>query len=309
MITRVVEKPGSRRSSFNKTGREYSYVLTLVSNNGKEDENSLLLASRVNTGAPYVNRSFIDATAGCLGVEFERIDKTVWEGTVRYSSEKKSASGGKSPKEQNHDKPLMWPTEIHWSGRMIETYGNYDVKGKPFVNTVGDALKDRPPAELWHAVVSLTRYESKYNPVYASKFAGKINSNMWFACPMYTAKCGWPEAVLTWVDAAERYYWKVTYNFEIAPEGWRPSRKDHPLLVANRGRRCRLSPSQGGDASDSNKLFLTKDANGVATGDEAFLDSAGYQLTPRLSEESPTNPHMLVFTFYDTIDFNALKLP
>jgi len=311
MIVKIVEKPGSRHMGVDLTKRDYSYVLTCVSNNGNEDVQTILRAIGIRTGAPYINRSMIDAESGCVGVDVDRVDKKVWEATVRHSTEKPTpvnvAKKGKDP-----EKPLTWPVEIHWSGRMIETYPNFDAtqpKGLPFVNSAGDTIRDRQPTELWHAIVTLSRMEATYNPVYAAKFAGKINSSNWFACPKYTAKCGWVGADLTYIEAIDKYFWKVTYPFEIAPEGWRPRRSqpNHPLLIADRGRRCKLSPSQGGSAAEPDKLYLTRDDNGVATGDEAFLDGAGYQL--KVDLKNGRLPVMIEHEYYEQIDFNVLRLP
>lgn len=301
----IKEKPGSRRGTVGKDGREYEFTMIVVSDTGVEDENTITNRIGIFRGDAYVNGGVVDLLSRCATVEVRRVEKKVWEVDYRYSmlSRTKPAQD-KNPK-QDPDKPLTWPVEVQWSGKLIEFYGNYDVNGKAFVNTAGDPLKDVPPTYLPHGIVTFTRYEMYYNPVAAMGYAGRVNSATWFQCPPYTAKMDWPAATLEWIETINEYYWKITYNIEIAPEGWCPSQLsdeqlvNHPLAVVDLGRRSK-------NRENGNKIELNRDANGVLTGDEDFLDGYGYQLEK--PEGQIVQPKFLRFDFFRFADFNSLNL-
>lgn len=309
MITRLKEKPGSRHATEAIDGNEYEYVLTALSNTGLEDENTIYATAGVpRLGQVYVNRSRIEASAPCIERTVERVDRLVWEVRCRFSSKVSSQQGKNLRKDP--DKPLTWPVEIHWSGKRIEVNYNFDIKGNPFVNSCGDALKNVPSRSIYHAVVTLARMEAAYNPVFASEFAGKVNSSTWFACPANTALCEWPEATLTYFENIDRYFWKIAYSFEIAPEGWnsQPGLTRHPYAVADRGRQCFASQSAGLPAKTK---IPTTDDLGNPTGDDAFLDGYGYQYTVDLATGKLPKvvwPNGGPFKFFDYANFNQLGL-
>jgi hypothetical protein len=194
-----------------------------------------------------------------------------------------------------------------WTGKPVQIYTEFDVDGNPYVNTAGDRLRDAPPITIYHAMVSLTRFERQYNPVKAASYAGTVNGTNWFACPYGTAKMEWPDATLTWIQEMKPpgYLWRITYKFEIAPEGWLPTKSIYnQSQFADRGRRCFKSVSEGGEEG---KLYPARNDDGTASGDEVFLDGHGYEYTVNYRERKL--PIMLPFKQYYLSDFNSLGLP
>ena len=303
MITRIVEKPGSRRCTLTDTGRTYEYVLTVVLDSINDNENTIVRHPSVpRGGTPYVHGSVIDALAICNHIEPVHISRLVWEVTCRFSyePEDKKNNPGKDP--NNNPDPFLRPTKIHWRSKRLEVFQLADVKGKPFVNVpFGERFEEgTPPREIYHAIVTLTRNETAYNPSRAMEYAGKVNSSSWFAIPRYGAKCEFPEATLMYEQKINRWFWEISYSFEIAPELWVPTK------IANRGRRSLVAagvtvPGVNPAAVGAPDL----DANGNPTGELMFLDAKG----KKINVSKGGKPFMLEFQMYDTIDFNQLNLP
>lgn len=312
MIVRVKEKPGTRRKTRDLEVREYEYVLQATSNSPNDTSSVVETAAGVpRIGSPYIEGTIIDGGAQCRHLEIQKADPWiqtsgrvgyVWEVMCRFSTKLEEGGGGGKPKQPD---PLRWPTEIHWTKKRIEVYTNFDISGKkPQINSAGDPVTDQKPIGIYHAILNLTRYETQYNPVRAMEFAGKVNSTTWFACPPYTALCEFPEADLVFVENINRYLWKISYSFEIAPERWLPY--DHPYnqsYLLDRGRRAFH------DAWEWMKDEPTsiRDKLGNITGETVWLNGRGYQA--ELKDLPGKQPVKLAFKFYETIDFNQLRLP
>lgn len=302
MITRCVEKPGTRKKTVDADGVDYEYVLSITTNSDNDDENTILNYWAVpRYASPYINKTVIDASALMLAYSVDAVGYRQWEMTCRFTSR----LGGAKKLEDDKEEPTQWPTEIHWSSKRIETFPPTDVNGDAIVNSAGDSFRNPPAIEIYHAIVKLTRYEPTYNPVRFMKFAGKINSTNWFACHPYTAKMEWPEADLTYIEKLDRYVWKISYGFEIAPEGWFPKKENKSSCsswVADRGPRWWSTACE--------RYFLMTDGDDVHTGGEDFLDGKGRPLyTEDHKPGQAITPVMLPFYLYTSIDFNQLRLP
>jgi len=312
VITRIVEKPGSFRKTRNGAEREYEYTLLVTTNSPNDTESVIENDPRIpHIGSPYVSKSYIDASAVCLENGIAKGDAWlrngvvagyVWEVSVKHTTRKTESSGkpiGKEPKN-----PLRWPTEINWSGKPVEKNFGKDAYGTLLVNSAGDRLRDVPPVVTYHALVSLTRYEARYNPVRAMQFAGKINATTWFACPPHTAKMEWPAAQLVWIEDADIYVWRITYSFEInpdGPDGWMITE------VPDVGTMQLLSSGDPGFVAGQKKKTRVRDGLGEPTSEPQFLDGFGYQLANTQVEAG--NIKYGRYRFYKTIDFNQLGLP
>lgn len=309
MITRLKEKPSTRRKTRDLAEREYEYVLLAISNN-PNDTSSVIEAwpGVPRIGSPYIEGTIIDSGAQCRHIEVQKADPWiqgsgqvgyVWEILCRFST-RLEEGGGNKPKPAD---PFRWPTEISWRSKRIEVFTDFDATGKtPLVNSAGDPFKKPPGIGVYHAIVTLSRYEAVYNPVRAMQFAGKVNSTTWFACPPYTALCEFPEATLTLVE--NRYLWKISYSFEIAEERWLPY--EHPYnqsYILDHGMRAFTDRI----AEIKNKPVPVRDALDNLMSEPAWLDGRGYQ--KELADLPGGRPVKLDFQFYKTIDFNQLRLP
>jgi len=298
MIIRNVEKSNSFRKRDGENGVEYEYVRTIVTNSASDDET---VVSRVLPGNGevfnYRGRQHV-----CDNTEISRVDRTVWEARIAFRPRQLSPVG----KRDKGKDPLRWPIEIEWRDKIIETYPLVDARGRPFLNSAGDMLKDRPPFEISHAILTITRYEASYSVAVAMKYANKVNGSNWYGLYPASAKMFFPESVLTWVEEAGRYYWKVSYRFEIAPEGWWPNTPDF-------GKRCLVNEtfvSASGVESKTGKRVKAscKDELGENTSDGEFLDGNGGQLSFEKVRKGNIQYISPSFVNFETADFNQLRL-
>jgi len=304
MITRIVDKPGSARVVLENGEAIAEVTQTIQCNSARDSEQTIVRSGRV----PRENQRF--RNGWCQSSEVQRVDGTVWENVVRYKLSPTFAPPSKPPESPNTNNPndpsnpLNQPTEIRWSSKRLEKYTGKDADGKAILNSAGEPLQDAPPLEIYHAVVTLTRTEHSYEPGKLGFYAGTVNLKKWFLCNPGTAKAEWPEATLINDGNGNPIGWRVSYSFEIAPEGW------NPIKIPDRGHfvKKEVSPGEEGNYTLGKTQKLTaSDANGVATGELIFLDGKGQALPQKRIDAR--NPVLLSFNMYQYTDFNQLGLP
>jgi hypothetical protein len=301
MIVRNVEKPGSFRKIESQNGIQYEYV-RIVTVSKVTDNDKTVAAGLPKRGSVFSRNGSSNGNYVCDEVEVNRVEKQVYEVRLLYVPKEIYLPKVSTPASEE---PTRWPTEIEWSDRIIEKSTLADANGKLYVNSAGDKLKDTPPKEISHAIVTFSRYEANYDPTVALQYANKVNSTRWYACPAGTAKCFFPRAALTLFENLNRYYWKVTYRFEVAPEGWLTKLADfgkNYLVDETFMSMSGCTAKTGGKTKTS-----CRDELGNPTQDGEFLDGKGGQLS--FGEVKKGSIVYLDFTNYLTIDFNRLRLP
>jgi len=300
MIVRNVEEPGSFRKTVTDDSVEYEYVRTIHVNSTSDSENTIANAV-AKKGDVYSRKGVVNAHALCDTVEISKTERLVYSARVHFTQ--KTSSTNDVPTKDKEPDPVRWPTEIEWRRKDVEVHERADAKGKPYITQgrprvpLNELLKDAPPKQLCHAILTFTRMQASYSPVQMIRYANKVNGSPWYSCPKYTAKCLMPEAVMQWSEEMGRYYWKVTYVFEIAPEGWQ-------VKLANFGKKCIVWSSAA-------HRYVTTDCRddlGQPMTDGQFLDELGGQLS--LDQIGQGKIYYLPeFYPYYTANFALLGLP
>jgi hypothetical protein len=298
VITRNIEVPGSYRKTTAESGKEYEYTRRITVNTVADDERT------IEGVIPQYGDvfTFRGRQQFCTGSEISRADRLVWDARISFAPLTVIPD---KPKEKD---PIRWPIDIKWGSRTIQAYPPVDIKGRPYINSAGDRLKDRPPVEIIHPTLTITRYEVAFNAArMLNNFAGRINSTPWYACAPGTAKLFFPDAGTEYIEAMKRYYWKVPYVFEIAPEGW-------DIEIGDIGKQCLVDEtfmSGSGQSSKTGKKIKVscKDEAGLPSQEDQFLDGKGGQMSfddvrkGKLYYIKPKREG------HKQADFNQLRLP
>jgi len=202
----------------------------------------------------------------------------IWNLDVDYSTDAKS--------DQPDDDPLLEEREVSWASATVSAVAAKDRDGKAILNSAGDPFDPPIEVERPHAKLTVARNEASFSGTTAIAYIQKVNSTQFSG--------GAPGTVLCMdINANEQErnkikFWRVTYEFEYAPEGWQPDILEQGLrqLVSGNVETC-------------------KDNDGEAVTTPVPLDSAGAQI------DASTLPGTAVFTtfnVYKEIDFNQLGL-
>lgn len=300
MITRNVIKPGSFRKITTSDRVEYEYTRTVTVNNAKDNEDVIAKALPRQGGRfSWRNKAVV-----CDETEISRVDRLVWAARIRFSQVQATRFSPAIPVAPKPKNPLEWPVEIAWRNNLIDWWPPTDANGKPYLNSAGDPLKDVPPTQITHPILTMTRHQQKFVPGDMLRFANKLNSRSWFGIPAKAALCLFPDATLSWVEAAGGYVWRVTYMFEVALEGWDTKLADFGKRQLVEG--TFLSMDGTIKPSGTDIPVSLKDEHGQPLPDGDFLDGAGKQLPFGPGREKKIK--YLYFQKYPRMDFHLLRL-
>lgn len=214
------------------------------------------------------------------------------------------------------ENPYLWTLTAEYSNRLrnnrtrvdyaFETYSEglqYDLQGNAIVTSAGQPYQPVQEVERGRLVMTFTRLESGFSPVFAKLFLWKLNATPFLGLP--TRSC--LMADIRARDTGEviqqhevSYVVKVADPYIADPPNRLPGFPGTLLGASGWDRRLldQGSRQYNADASGWVQMF---DDYGVAFENHA-LDGTGYQ-------GDPFNPVYLTFQVYESADFSVLGLP
>jgi hypothetical protein len=221
----------------------------------------------------YVNKitAQVDAPDGCS-----------WTVTADY---------GPYDPTQFPENPLDHPIKISFGGTKFqrpidETPADASGNSEAILNSAGDYFD--PPVEVDdnRPTIRIIRNEQYFNAGYALTFKDVTNTADWNGFPAGTVKMALPLGDLEFSPVCG-FYFVVTYEFEIKPEGWK-------LKILDRGLKV-LDP-------DTGEQLVIVDPDGKPVTSPSLLDGAGNELSP------DADPFFMEYDGYLSQDFSALSL-
>ena len=195
---------------------------------------------------------------------------------VEYST---AAAGSEEEEEPD---PLNEDAEVSWNTAAVNVVAEKDRNDNAILNKAGDAFDPPIEVERPHAVLTVTRNQASFNGSTALAYVQKVNSAVFAGGAVGTVMC----RSISATDEIKNniQYWRVTYEFEYAPEGWQPEILEQGLRDANG------DPLKGDDGDD------------VTT--PVPIDSSGDRITTGL----PSAAIFTTFNVYEETNFNSLGL-
>lgn len=205
-------------------------------------------------------------------------DGCQWDVTVEYSPSDGSPTFPPNPVEH--------PLKLSWGSQLVEVPVNYDRDGDPIQNSAGDFFDPTPTVMKYLILLNIVRNEATFSPTLAQTWKGTVNDATFTIAGedfdpgtvkiaditselSYNAECGW--------------YWPVTYQMEIDPDGWKSK-------LLDQGMRTLVSGAKKAIADDSGKEVSTPE----------LLDGSGVKLAVG------ADPVVLEFDVLPESDFSLL---
>jgi hypothetical protein len=171
--------------------------------------------------------------------------------------------------------PLEWPVEFALQSAQDRKPADEDRDGNPVLNSAGDAFDPPPEIDFSRIVFEVTRNEATFSPVLAQTWKHTVNDAVFsIAGENYAAGTVLIQDIvagkpLFHPDAG--WYWRITYKFEVKPEGWKKKILDQGMKEIVAGAKRAMKDSQGQPISSPELL----DGLGVklaAGGTPVFLE-------------------------------------
>lgn len=273
-------RTGSRQNTETKYQQTYRIIMTAES-----DTAATIFAAGV---LPAIGAAFPgDSSAYCVDVSLQGgADGLVWVATASYTN--------KVEQQSLNDDPLARVFRPRWSFENTSRLSDRDYEGTAYASTAGEYFD--PPMEIPEIVpvVRFIRNEATFDPNLTLAYANKVNSRVWFGGEEKQVLCSaiFPSPQ----EENGLQYEQVTYEFKFCcnhledPDG-DPVYWD--LLVVNRGM-WELVGGKRRLIKDDTKQFVSKPVN---------LNADGTKM-----DDDETDPHVLRFVRYGSIDFHALGL-
>jgi|GEM_PF-6664973 len=194
--------------------------------------------------------------------------------------------------------PLQRPPEISWEGLDFQYYPDYDLANRPFRNSAGQLLAERPAAIVSGASCLITRNEAGNPASLIAALSYSVNAAPWHGVAAKHARLGK-------VSASKQFengyvYWRVSYPVDLNRHNWRFKAVDKGFWELKAGK-----PSPFVDEA---KLADGTVAGYVTRQVETLLNGAG---APFIS--GPSSPFVLFptdgFQLYEELDWTSLNLP
>lgn len=203
-----------------------------------------------------------------------------WEVDVNYSSDCTDPG-------QGEEGPIGREPLYKWTNETVKEALERDLDNKWILNAAGMAFDPPPEADIAHRVLTITRNERTFDPVYLDRFSFATNQNTFFGYPAGQARME-PIEVEESFEGAEQF-WKVIYviKFRKLPRTWN-------LRALNQGS-CVLD--------DGDALVVATDKNGAPVNGMVLLNEIGRQITT-----NPPVPVYFNFRAYSVVDFDELLL-
>lgn len=217
-----------------------------------------------------------------VAIEGGAEDDLSWVVTVDY--------GAYDPT-QFPENPLNQPIKISWGlnrfERVVEeTIEDKDGNTQAILNSAGDYFDPPVTCDDSRPTLRIIRNEKSFDAKYADAWKDTLNKKTFFGFDPGTVKMTMPTGDLEYNPVCGFFY-PVTYEFEINPDGWRKKILDQGMRTAD---------ANTGDISPC----VDKDGNPVTT--PVLLDGSGGQL------QSGDDPFYMEFDIYNEADFGVLNL-
>ncbi len=182
------------------------------------------------------------------------------------------------------ENPLNHPVKISWGENRFEQTCFEDRNGDPVVNSAGDYFDPPISIDDSRPTLRIVRNERSYSPTYALSWKDTINTDTFYGFPPGTVKMSTPLGDLEYNPVCGFYY-VITYQFEINPDGWKKQILDQGMRQIDSGVKQKILDDKGEEINSP-----------------ALLDGAGTRL--------PTGgtPVALTFEVYAEADYSLLGL-
>ena len=140
----------------------------------------------------------------------EGVDGCNWIVTVEY---------GPYDPTQFPENPLNHPIKISWGENRFDQVVFEDINGNPVVNSAGDYFDPPVTCDDSRPTLRIVRNEPTYIPQYALTWKDTTNLDTFYGFAPGTVKMSTPLGELDYNPICGFYY-IVTYQFEINPNGW-----------------------------------------------------------------------------------------
>jgi hypothetical protein len=197
-----------------------SYVRSFLVTTDDSGESTFTV--RVADGVPRIGDAYagaggeVDGTAFAVRILVRAYGDWpyTWVVTVEYSSRWQ-------PEEED---PLDRPAEIDWDSATVARPIEADRTGARIANSAGDLFEPPVETERTRLGLTITRNEPEFDTDTALDYVGAVNSDEWFGQEEGTVRCRRISGRRQWERGQEFY--RVSYSFEIDPQGWTYSPMD-----------------------------------------------------------------------------------
>jgi hypothetical protein len=182
------------------------------------------------------------------------------------------------------ENPLNHPIKISWGENRFDQVCFVDRNGNPITNSAGDYFDPPLTIDDSRPTLRIVRNEPSYDPGYATKWKDCLNTGPFFGFNPGYVKMSTPLGDLDYSPVCG-YYYIVTYQFEINPNGWKKNILDQGLRQIVSGKQQKIVDDKGEDVTSP-----------------ALLNGKGAKLA------TGGNPVTLTFNVYQEADFSSLGL-
>jgi hypothetical protein len=182
------------------------------------------------------------------------------------------------------ENPLNHPLKISWGENRFDQPCIVDRNGNPVINSAGDYFDPPITIDDSRPTLRIVRNEQQYSPTYALSWKDTLNTDSFFGFPPLSVKMSTPLGELEYNPICGFYY-VVTYQFEINPNGWKKWILDQGMRQIVSGVKQKILDDQGEDISSP-----------------ALLDGTGVKL------QTGGSPVAIPFEVYQEADYGMLGL-
>jgi hypothetical protein len=226
-------------------------------------------------GAVVEYDNFAFATKIDAQIDPDCNDDTSWIVTVDYAAYDPT---------QFPENPLNHPIKISWGENRFDQTCIFDRNGNPVVNSAGDDFDPPIAIDDSRPTLRIVRNEATYDPIYALNWKDTLNADVFWGFAPLTVKLSTPLGELEYNPICGFYY-VVTYQFEVNPNGWVKNILDRGMRQIVGGLKQKILDDKGDDISSPE-----------------LLDGNGVKLTTR------GTPVAISFEVYNEADFSLLGL-
>lgn len=262
---------GSRSAKRNKSG-EVVYSASFVVTTANDTVSEVAVGSWVNNQFGDYYLGFPIQSLDCQ----ESNEARQWIVSVTYGKTKQNLEAD----------PRNEPAVLSVSYENHQIPIDFDVTGKPIVNTAGDPFADFTMTDQARPVLTWEKNLPDFPWTVANTYANKINRDTIFGAEPGTLKFEKPTAKQQYatVNGEDITYFSVSFTLSYDPEGW--------------NNKPRLNEGYRELDDDGEKKDILIDGEKINT--PVLLDEEGKKA------EEGTPPHLLVFKRYRDIKFGDI---
>lgn len=163
------------------------------------------------------------------------------------------------------ENPLFAPIKITWGGSRFQrvcelTVPDSDGNAHPVINSAGDYFDPPIMIDDSRPTLQIVRNEPYFNPHLALSWKDTVNGYAFYGFPPNTVKLSMPTGDLQYNPVCGFYY-VITYEFEINPDGWIKLILDQGMKVWD-GTSPFPQPAKNTDGSDVTSPVLLNGSGG-----------------------------------------------